>query len=162
MSNLEKQVAALVRLVTAEDEDSRKAAKAEVLSLMEGGSSRRAAKKDLASEIHNALLEIGIPTHIKGYQFVVEAITFTVHDMYAVNAITKELYPHVAKVFQSTPSRVERAIRHAVEVAWDRGDLDVFQRYFGNSISPNKGKPTNSEFISRMANEMRMRMKEVA
>lgn len=91
--------------------------------------------------------EIGVPAHIKGYQYLREAIMIAIDDMEVINAITKVLYPQVAKTFSTTPSRVERAIRHAIEVAWDRGDLETLQKFFGYTVSNTKGKPTNSEFI---------------
>ena len=98
--------------------------------------------------------EIGVPAHIKGYQYLREAILIAVEDMEVINAVTKVLYPTVARRFGTTPSRVERAIRHAIEVAWDRGDLEVLQRYFGYTVSNAKGKPTNSEFIAMIADRL--------
>ncbi|MBR5570059.1 MAG: sporulation transcription factor Spo0A [Oscillospiraceae bacterium] len=103
--------------------------------------------------------EIGVPAHIKGYQYLREAIMIAVNDMDVINAITKVLYPQVAKAFQTTPSRVERAIRHAIEVAWDRGDLDTLQRFFGYTVSNTKGKPTNSEFIALIADKLQLQLK---
>ena len=103
--------------------------------------------------------EIGVPAHIKGYQYLREAIILAVNDMDVINAITKVLYPQVAKTFQTTPSRVERAIRHAIEVAWDRGDLDTLQRFFGYTVSNTKGKPTNSEFIALIADKLQLQLK---
>ena len=103
--------------------------------------------------------EIGVPAHIKGYQYLREAIIIAVGDMDVINAITKVLYPQVAKTFQPTPSRVERAIRHAIEVAWDRGDLDTLQRFFGYTVSNTKGKPTNSEFIALIADKLQLQLK---
>ena len=103
--------------------------------------------------------EIGVPAHIKGYQYLREAIIIAVNDMDVINAITKVLYPQVAKAFQTTPSRVERAIRHAIEVAWDRGDLDTLQRFFGYTVSNTKGKPTNSEFIALIADKLQLQLK---
>ncbi len=98
--------------------------------------------------------EIGVPAHIKGYQYLREAIMIAVEDMEVINAVTKVLYPAVAKRFNTTPSRVERAIRHAIEVAWDRGDLETLQKYFGYTVSNTKGKPTNSEFIAMIADRL--------
>ena len=98
--------------------------------------------------------EIGVPAHIKGYQYLREAIMIAVDDMDVINAVTKVLYPEVAKRFNTTPSRVERAIRHAIEVAWDRGDLETLQKYFGYTVSNAKGKPTNSEFIAMIADRL--------
>lgn len=102
---------------------------------------------------------IGVPAHIKGYQYLREAIMIAVQDMDVINAITKVLYPQVAKTFATTPSRVERAIRHAIEVAWDRGDLETLQRFFGYTVSNTKGKPTNSEFIALIADKLQLQLK---
>ena len=103
--------------------------------------------------------EVGVPAHIKGYQYVREAIMITVEDMEVINSVTKILYPEVAKRYRTTPSRVERAIRHAIEVAWDRGDLETLQKFFGYTVSNAKGKPTNSEFIAMIADRIRLRLK---
>ena len=103
--------------------------------------------------------EIGVPAHIKGYQYLREAILIAVDDMDVINAITKVLYPQVARTFATTPSRVERAIRHAIEVAWDRGDLETLQRFFGYTVSNTKGKPTNSEFIALIADRLKLQLK---
>ncbi len=97
--------------------------------------------------VTDVIHEIGVPAHIKGYQYLRDAIIRTVNDMEMINAVTKALYPQVAKKFNTTASRVERAIRHAIEVAWDRGDLEVLQKYFGYTVSNIKGKPTNSELL---------------
>ena len=105
--------------------------------------------------------EIGVPAHIKGYQYLRESIMIAVEDMDVINAITKVLYPQVAKTFQTTPSRVERAIRHAIEVAWDRGDLETLQRFFGYTVSNTKGKPTNSEFIALIADKLQLQIKNM-
>ncbi len=114
--------------------------------------------QSIESMVTGIIHEIGVPAHIKGYQYLREAIIIAVGDMDVINAITKVLYPQVAKTFQTTPSRVERAIRHAIEVAWDRGDLDTLQRFFGYTVSNTKGKPTNSEFIARCATIIRKRL----
>ena len=108
---------------------------------------RPSGKPNIEAMVTSIIHEIGVPAHIKGYQYLREAIIIAVNDMDVINAITKVLYPQVAKAFQTTPSRVERAIRHAIEVAWDRGDLDTLQRFFGYTVSNTKGKPTNSEFV---------------
>ena len=109
---------------------------------------------DLRSAVTEIIHEIGVPAHIKGYQYLRQAIILTVQDMELINAVTKVLYPAVAKHFNTTPSRVERAIRHAIEVAWDRGDLETLQKYFGYTVSNTKGKPTNSEFIAMIADRL--------
>ena len=104
--------------------------------------------------------EVGVPAHVKGYQYLREAICLTVNDMDVINAVTKVLYPAVAKKFDTTPSRVERAIRHAIEIAWDRGDLETLQRFFGYTVSNIKGKPTNSEFIAMIADSLTLKRKD--
>ena len=114
----------------------------------------------LESVVTEIIHEIGVPAHIKGYQYLREAIIITVNDMDAINAVTKVLYPAVAKRFDTTPSRVERAIRHAIEVAWDRGDIETLQKYFGYTVSNIKGKPTNSEFIAMIADSLTLRRKD--
>ena len=137
----------------------------ERLEEIRGGENQRklpAAKPDKAgieALVTSIIHEIGVPAHIKGYQYLREAIIIAVNDMDVINAITKVLYPQVAKAFQTTPSRVERAIRHAIEVAWDRGDLDTLQRFFGYTVSNTKGKPTNSEFIALIADKLQLQLK---
>ncbi len=120
---------------------------------------RRLDKTGIESMVTGIIHEIGVPAHIKGYQYLREAIIIAVNDMDVINAITKVLYPQVAKTFGTTPSRVERAIRHAIEVAWDRGDLDTLQRFFGYTVSNTKGKPTNSEFIALIADKLQLQLK---
>ena len=109
--------------------------------------------------VTNVIHEIGVPAHIKGYQYLRDSIIMAVNDMDVINAITKILYPTIAKRYGTTASRVERAIRHAIEVAWDRGDIEVLQSYFGYTVSNIKGKPTNSEFISMIADRIRLQIK---
>ena len=118
-----------------------------------------ATPANIETMVTGIIHEIGVPAHIKGYQYLREAIIIAVNDMDVINAITKVLYPQVAKTFQTTPSRVERAIRHAIEVAWDRGDLDTLQRFFGYTVSNTKGKPTNSEFIALIADRLQLQLK---
>lgn len=116
--------------------------------------------KRIETLVTEIIHEIGIPAHIKGYQYIREAILEVVEDMDLINAVTKALYPSVARKYNTTASRVERAIRHAIEVAWDRGDIEVLQRYFGYTVSGVKGKPTNSEFIALIADRLQLRLKE--
>ncbi len=118
-----------------------------------------AGQGNIETLVTGIIHEIGVPAHIKGYQYLREAIIIATQDMDVINAITKVLYPQVAKTFQTTPSRVERAIRHAIEVAWDRGDLDTLQRFFGYTVSNTKGKPTNSEFIALIADKLQLQLK---
>ncbi len=119
----------------------------------------RAREASVEAMVTSMIHEIGVPAHIKGYQYLREAILIAVNDMEVINAITKVLYPQVAKTFATTPSRVERAIRHAIEVAWDRGDLETLQRFFGYTVSNTKGKPTNSEFIALIADKLQLQLK---
>ena len=116
----------------------------------------------LESVVTDIIHEIGVPAHIKGYQYLREAIILTIRDMDMINAVTKALYPEVAKKYGTTPSRVERAIRHAIEVAWDRGDIEVLQKFFGYTVSNIKGKPTNSEFIAMIADHLSLKQKQGA
>ena len=108
----------------------------------------------LESRVTAIIHDVGVPAHIKGYQYLREAILIAVDDMDVINAVTKVLYPAVAKKFGTTSSRVERAIRHAIEVAWDRGDLETLQKYFGYTVNGAKGKPTNSEFIALISDRL--------
>jgi len=114
---------------------------------------------DLEVTITDVMREIGVPAHIKGYQYLRQSIVLTVKDPELMHAVTKLLYPTVAKTNHTTPSRVERAIRHAIEVAWDRGDVDVLSSYFGYTIQNSRGKPTNSEFIAMISDKLRLEMK---
>ena len=116
-------------------------------------------KNAIETMVTDVIHEIGVPAHIKGYQYLRHAIILAVEDMDVINAITKVLYPQVAKAFGTTASRVERAIRHAIEVAWDRGDLETLQKYFGYTVSNAKGKPTNSEFIALIADKLQLQLK---
>ena len=122
----------------------------------------RPQEPSLEAMVTDIIHEIGVPAHIKGYQYLREAIILTINDMDVINAVTKVLYPEVARKFNTTPSRVERAIRHAIEVAWDRGDIEVLQKFFGYTVSNIKGKPTNSEFIAMIADCLSLRRKQQA
>ncbi len=113
----------------------------------------------LEEQVTRLIHEVGVPAHIKGYQYLREAILMAIDDMEVINSITKLLYPTLAKKFKTTPSRIERAIRHAIEVAWSRGKMEVNNLMFGNTISATKGKPTNSEFIAMIADKLRLEMK---
>ena len=112
---------------------------------------------DIEAQVTKIIHQIGVPAHIKGYQYLRTAIILTVNDSEIINSVTKILYPTVAKKYQTTTSRVERAIRHALEVAWDRGDVDVLNSYFGYTVQNNRGKPTNSEFIAMIADNLRLK-----
>ena len=116
-------------------------------------------ERNLEADVTNIIHEIGVPAHIKGYQYLRDAIILSVNDMEMLNSITKILYPTIAKKHQTTPSRVERAIRHAIEVAWSRGKMDTIDELFGYTVSTGKGKPTNSEFIALIADKIRLEYK---
>lgn len=112
--------------------------------------------RDLEKDVTDIIHEIGVPAHIKGYQYLREAIMMSVQDVEMLGSITKVLYPTIAKKYQTTPSRVERAIRHAIEVAWSRGRMETLDALFGYTINTGKGKPTNSEFIALIADKIRL------
>ena len=115
---------------------------------------------DLEKDVTDIIHEIGVPAHIKGYQYLREAIMLSVEDREMLSAVTKILYPAIAKKYHTTSSRVERAIRHAIEVAWNRGDMDTLDSMFGYTINVGKGKPTNSEFIALIVDKIRLRYRE--
>lgn len=112
--------------------------------------------RNLGNDVTKIIHEIGVPAHIKGYQYLRESIVMSVTEVGMLNSVTKLLYPTIAKKFQTTPSRVERAIRHAIEVAWSRGKMDTIDELFGYTINTSKGKPTNSEFIALISDRIRM------
>ncbi len=114
---------------------------------------------DMETQITKIIHQIGVPAHIKGYQYLRTAIMMAIEDNNIINSVTKILYPSVAQKYSTTSSRVERAIRHAIEVAWDRGDIDTLNSYFGYTIQNNRGKPTNSEFIAMIADNLRLKNK---
>ena len=128
-------------------------------SKSQGDVSRKQDNNDLQVTISEIMHQIGVPAHIKGYQYLREAIVLSINDREMMSSVTKVLYPTVAKMYSTTSSRVERAIRHAIEVAWDRGDVDVLSSYFGYTIQNTRGKPTNSEFIAMISDKLRLRMK---
>ena len=119
-------------------------------------SEKKPVVRDLEKDVTDMIHEIGVPAHIKGYQYLREAIMMSVEDVEMLNSITKILYPTIAKKFQTTSSRVERAIRHAIEVAWNRGRMETLDAMFGYTINTGKGKPTNSEFIALIADKIRL------
>ena len=120
---------------------------------------KKKEKQSLEALVTNVIHEVGVPAHIKGYQYLREAIIMVVNDIDVINQITKSLYPQIAAKYNTTPSRVERAIRHAIEVAWGRGQQDIVENIFGYTISAAKGKPTNSEFIAMIADKLRLELK---
>jgi len=132
-----------------------------VVSLQSAGKYivNEAPKIDLEAEITDMLHEMGVPAHIKGYQYLRFAIAMVVEDMSVLNSITKTLYPEIAIKFETTPNRVERAIRHAIETAWERSELEVINKMFRYTIRNDRGKPTNSEFIAMLADKLRLKLK---
>src|SRR5690554_3041443 len=116
-------------------------------------------KANLDVRITEIMHNLGVPAHIKGYIYLREAIELVIKDIEYLGAVTKELYPSVAAKYNTTPSRVERAIRHAIEVSWDRGNIAALNKYFGNTVSASSGKPTNSQFIAKIADKLRLEMR---
>lgn len=139
--------------------DSEKRKNIEVRKVNPYEKMEKTEERNLENDVTDIIHEIGVPAHIKGYQYLREAIMMSVTDMEMLNSITKILYPSIAKKFQTTPSRVERAIRHAIEVAWSRGKMDTIDELFGYTIHNGKGKPTNSEFIALIADKIRLEYK---
>ena len=135
---------------------STKNAKDSTVKATEKKEQTREVIHDLEKDVTDMIHEIGVPAHIKGYQYLREAIMMSVEDPAMISSITKILYPTIAKRFQTTPSRVERAIRHAIEVAWSRGRMETLDAMFGYTIDTGKGKPTNSEFIALIADRIRL------
>ncbi len=137
----------------------------ESLTRIKGDTAQKAIQKDVGTaaeieaQVTKIIHQIGVPAHIKGYQYLRTAILMTIDEGDIINSVTKVLYPSVAKKYQTTTSRVERAIRHAIEVAWDRGDVDTLNSYFGYTIQNSRGKPTNSEFIAMIADNLRLKYK---
>ena len=161
MSILEMQVDALMRLCTAEKDSDRTLAREEVRRMLETRTRNRASS-DPEYLIRELLLELGAPDHLVGHPYVVQAVLLVVQNRTYIDSITFGLYPQLAVMFDTTASRVERAIRHLIEVTWARGDWEVLNRYFGNTVSAEKGKPTNGEFIARMSNVVKQRLREAA
>ena len=160
MSILEMQVNALMRLCMAEKESDRAKAREEVRRLL--AAQPVAAAADPEDLLRQILLELGAPDHLLGHAYVIRGVLLVVQDQMYINNITFGLYPQLAAEFDTTASRVERAMRHLIEVTWTRGDWEVLRRYFGNTVSPDRGKPTNGEFVARLANVVKRRMKEAA
>jgi len=159
MSILEKKVEAMMRLCVAENEKDRDRIREEIRSYL------LRVKHDVMDpeqEIRRILLELGAPDHLVGHPYVIRAILLVMQDRLYINSITFGLYPQLAVEFDTTPARVERAIRHLIEVTWCRGDMDVLEKYFGNTISASRGKPTNGEFIARMANVVKANVRKIA
>ena len=159
MSILEKKVEAMMQLCVAENERDREKIREEIrYYLMQ----RHRDSVDPEQEIRRILLELGAPDHLVGHPYVIRAILLVIQDRLYINSITFGLYPQLAVEFDTTPARVERAIRHLIEVTWARGDLDILEKYFGNTVSASRGKPTNGEFIARLANVVKANVQKAA
>ena len=159
MSILEKKVEAMMQLCVADNERDREKIREEIrYYLMQ----RQRDSMDPEQEIRRILLELGAPDHLVGHPYVIRAILLVIQDRVYINSITFGLYPQLAVEFDNTPARVERAIRHLIEVTWSRGDLDILEKYFGNTVSASRGKPTNGEFIARMANVVKAKVQRAA
>ena len=159
MRNLEWQVDTLMRLCSGQTPSEQAQARQALRLLVERSQMPAMDPEYLVRQI---LLELGTPDHLVGHPFVVEAVLMSVENRCYINNITFGLYPQIAAKFDTTASRVERGIRHLIEVTWLRGDMEILTRYFGNTIDPNRGKPTNGEFIARLTNVVQQRMKEAA
>ena len=159
MNLLEKKVEAVMRLCVSDNEKDRDRIREEIRQYLihfDPG------KMDPEQEIRRILLELGAPDHLVGHPYVIRGILLVMEDRMYINNITMILYPKLAVEFDTTPARVERAIRHLIEVTWGRGDLDILEKYFGNTISASRGKPTNGEFIARMANVVKASVQKAA
>lgn len=159
MNDLEKKVDAVMRLCVSEDARDRAQIREEIRQYLlhfDPG------KMDPELEIRRILLELGAPDHLVGHPYVIRAVLLVMEDRMYINQITMRLYPKLAAEFDTTAARVERAIRHLIEVTWFRGDLDILEKYFGNTISASRGKPTNGEFIARMANVVKGNVQKAA
>ncbi len=154
-----KRIREMFSTGSAQESNIRSSYTSSMISNTTTSESKPKAPVDLETEITNIIHEVGVPAHIKGYMYLREAITMVVNDMELLSAVTKELYPSIAKKYNTTASRVERAIRHAIEVAWGRGQIEAINRLFGYTIHNDKGKPTNSEFIAIIADKLRLKNK---
>ena len=158
MELLTEKVNAIAAFVMADTPQERNEARIMCKEMQQRNTSNRKAL-DADGIIRKVLLELGAPDHLTGHTYVVEAVLMAVENRYYINNITFGLYPQIAAKFDTTASRVERGIRHLIEVTWSRGDMDVLCSYFGNTVSADKGKPTNGEFIARLTNVVREQMK---
>lgn len=151
MKKLERKVDALVRLCMARGKSEEGAAKRDLAQLLGAEVCGSGSERSLRYEIGRVLRELGVPEHLLGYTYLVEAVLLVCSDSSYLRRVTLALYPELAEKFHTTASGVERGIRHAIETAWTRASLEAVQHYFGNTISPDRGKPVNSEFIARIA-----------
>ena len=159
MYNLEWQVDTLMRLCSAQTPSEQAQARQALRLLVERS---QLPPRDPEYLVRQILLELGTPDHLVGHPYVVEAVLMAVENRYYINNVPFGLYPQIAAKFDTTASRVERGIRHLIEVTWLRGDMDILSRYFGNTIDPDRGKPTNGEFIARLSNIVREQLRQAA
>ena len=159
MRNLEMKVDTLMRLCTAETLTEQTRVKQELRQLM---AYPQLTRKDPEYLVRQILLEMGTPDHLVGHPYVVEAVLLVVENRNYINNISFGLYPQIAAKFDTTASRVERGIRHLIELTWIRGDMDILCSFFGNTVNPDRGKPTNGEFIARLANIVREQLRQGA
>lgn len=152
--NIEERVNAIINFILAETEEDKEKA----VAFLRNEDTEKTSLKNVEEEIATVLCEIGVPEHIKGHRYSIYAIKVAVENPEIIDAITGKLYPAVAEKFNTTKSRVERCIKHGIECAWDRCDFEVIEKYFGQTVSATKGKPTNAEFIARIANIVRRRV----
>ena len=155
MSELEMKIEALIRCVGT---DAYKNAMSEITGTGTPASPMSPADNKVEQAIQELLVQLGTPAHIKGYRYIITGLLLMVNEPGIIDQITKKLYPQIAEVHGTTGTRVEKAIRHAIEVTWDRCDLDVIQHYFGNTVSITKGKPTNSEFLAMASTIIRLKL----
>ena len=156
--NVEHKVNAITRYIVAESDEEKEKAMEEIKKMI-NSTETEDYSENVEDVISDILTELGMPCHIMGYRYSTYAIKLATENSDIIDSITCELYPAIAEHFGTTASRSERAIRHGIECTWDRGNLDVLEKYFGNTISIAKGKPTNSEFIARVSNIVRRRMR---
>lgn len=161
MRTLEMKVDALMRLCTAEEEGDRDRIRTEVRELLKN-QRKYCPIPDPEYLIRELLLELGAPDHLVGHPYTIQAVLLVIQNRAYIDNITIWLYPQLAVIFDTTPSRVERAIRNLVDVTWSRGDLEVLRYYFGNTIHPDRGKPTNGEFLARLTSIIKQRLREAA
>ena len=159
MRDLELQVDTLMRLCTAETPSEQAKAKQALRQLMQYP---QLTHRDPEYLVRKILLEMGAPDHLVGHPYVVEAVLMAVENRYYINNITFGLYPQIAAKFDTTASRVERGIRHLIELTWSRGDMDILCGFFGNTVDPDRGKPTNGEFIARLTNIVQQQLRQTA
>lgn len=160
MTTVERELAALMKLMSAQQESERQAARREMEAILNAG--RPQACRTPEPIIRKILIDLGVPDHLRGHAYAVEAILLTVEDRAYIRSVTFGLYPQVAAKFNTTAARVERSIRYLIDVTWAYGDLDQQMRYFGGISRSQQGKPTNAAFIARIANEVLMQMGQAA